>query len=116
MSVELVTAVSIIVAWCLVAFQVERVKVQSASRRTMARHIVIGAALAIALVAPGHWGKLALAVGVLVLYLLDVQARPLPPPPAGRPAVVVVMQESPAARAVESEHAEGLAKARQRQG
>lgn len=116
MNVELVTAVAIIVAWCLVAYRVEAMHVRTANRLMMARHVVMGAALAIALFAPGAWGKLALAMGVLVLYLLSIQARPVQPPQAGRHAVVVVMQDSPVARAMEADRADGLARARQRQG
>lgn len=114
MSVEVFTALVIIVAWCLVAYRVECMKMQSTSKLAMVRHVAMGAALSVALFAPGAWGKFALALGVLVLYLLSIQARPVQHP-AGRQASVVVMPSSPVARALESER-DGLAQARQRQG
>lgn len=116
MNVEIVTAVTIIVAWCLVAYRVEAMKPKTSSRVAMVRHVAMGTALAISLFAPGAWGKLALALGVLVVYLLSVQVRPAHPPQAGRQAMVVVMQDSPVARALEADRADGLARARQRQG
>ncbi len=116
MSVEVFTALAIIAAWCLVAYRVEKMKLQNASKLAIVRHLAIGTALAVALFAPGAWGKFALAVGVLVLYLLSVQTKPVNPSQTGRQMAVVMTASSPVARALERRQTEGLASARQRQG
>lgn len=103
MSVESITAVVILVAWALVVYRVEGMKPRATRRTVIARHLVMGAALAIALVAPGAWGKLALAVGVLCAYLLSVQVPHVAPPArgGGQSATIIAVRPAPTAEARE---------------
>lgn len=89
MTVETLTAYCILAAWLVVAYRVALLDLKRTRPAVIFQHLVVGIALAAALIAPGAWGKLALSFGVLLMFLASTHRWPgAAPEGTRRPATV----------------------------